>query len=61
VMRRLRPLLARDAIVMMDDIQDNLYFRDYVEGRDAGCEIVDYDGKYLGIVGIAGIVGQSGR
>jgi predicted O-methyltransferase YrrM len=53
VVRRVEPLLAPDALLMMDDIQDNFYFRDYVDGRGTDPEIVDYDGKYLGIVGLS--------
>jgi predicted O-methyltransferase YrrM len=51
--RRVEPLLAPDAVVIMDDVQDNLFFRDHVEARGVECEVVDYEGKYLGIVGLA--------
>ena len=49
--RRVEPLLAPDAVVMMDDIQDNLFFRDHVDSRVVECEVLGYEGKYLGIVG----------
>ncbi|MGH9049112.1 MAG: class I SAM-dependent methyltransferase [Acidimicrobiia bacterium] len=51
--RRVEPLLAPDAVMMMDDIQDNLFFREHVETRGADCEVVEYEGKYLGIVGVS--------
>jgi predicted O-methyltransferase YrrM len=51
--RRVEPLLAPDAVVIMDDIQDNLFFRDHVEARGVDYEVVEYEGKYLGIIGLA--------
>lgn len=48
------PLLSPHALVLIDDIQDNFHFRDYVEARTVDCDVVDYDGKYLGVVGLPG-------
>jgi len=56
--RRVEPLLAPDSVVIMDDIQDNLFFRDHFEARGHGCEVVDYEGKYLGIVGLSSSPGR---
>lgn len=56
--RRVEPLLAPDAVVMMDDIQDNLFFRDHVEARGVDYEVVEYEGKYLGIIGLATRAGK---
>jgi predicted O-methyltransferase YrrM len=53
VLRRVQPRLARDAVVVMDDVQDNLFFHDYAERDDCPYEIVDYDDKFLGIVGLS--------
>jgi hypothetical protein len=44
--------LAADAIVLMDDIQDNLFFRDYVQRRGCGFRVAAFEGKYVGIIGM---------
>lgn len=47
------PHLSASAVVLMDDIQDNGFFRKYVSGRERGdWEIFDWDGKYVGVVGL---------
>ena len=57
-LRRVEPMLAPDAVVIMDDVQDNLFFRDHVAARGVESEVVDYEGKYLGIVGLSSATGK---
>ena len=51
-LKALAPVLGDDAIVVMDDIQDNLFFRDYVERRGCGFRVISFEGKFIGVVGI---------
>jgi predicted O-methyltransferase YrrM len=48
----LTPHLAPDAVVMMDDIDDNTFFRDWVTERERPCTVVARGRKYVGIVGL---------
>lgn len=41
---------SRDAILIVDDIQDNLHFRDYVRTRKLAFEVFEFEGKYVGLV-----------
>jgi hypothetical protein len=51
-MDRVKPLLSRDAIVLMDDIQDNSYFKDLVEKEDSsGWKVFRYGDKFVGLIG----------
>jgi predicted O-methyltransferase YrrM len=49
-LRRIRPHLAARHILVMDDIQDNLVFREYVRGADF-FRVFEYQGKYIGMTG----------
>lgn len=44
-------VLAPDAIVVFDDIQDNLHFADLVENRDWAFHVFEFEGKYIGLTG----------
>ena len=44
--------LSAESIIIFDDIQDNLHFRDWVEGNNFHYTVLEFEGKYLGIVGI---------
>lgn len=46
------PRLAPGAIVVMDDIQDNTFFRDWVAHRQDQPIVFTFGGKYLGAVGL---------
>jgi predicted O-methyltransferase YrrM len=48
----LHPHLAADAVVVMDDIDDNTFFRDWVTEARRPCTIVRRGRKYVGIVGL---------
>ncbi len=44
--------LSEDGIILMDDIQDNSFFRDYVEEKNAqSWYIFKFKGKYVGMIG----------
>lgn len=47
------PRLARDAVVIMDDIQDNLFFHDFVSKHSNGKPfwVFEFAGKYVGLLG----------
>ncbi len=47
-----RHSLADNAVVIMDDIENNLFFRDHVESRALPCHIFSFREKYLGVIGL---------
>lgn len=51
-MQAISSRLAPRSIVLMDDVQDNRYFRDFVERADVPFRIFGFEGKYLGAVGL---------
>jgi hypothetical protein len=46
------PVLADGAIVLMDDIQDNVFFRDFVRDRQLDAVVFEFEGKYVGALGL---------
>ena len=47
-----RPLMADDGLIVMDDIQDNSFFHDWVAREPAmPWAVYAYNGKYIGVVG----------
>jgi hypothetical protein len=50
-MECLRPMFTQDTIIVMDDIQNNLYFRDFCESSGLDPVIFRYQEKYLGVAG----------
>ena len=48
----LAPRLTRDGVFVMDDIQDNLFFRDYAESRDCKFRVFALNDRYLGLIGL---------
>ena len=46
------PRLAPGAVVIMDDIQDNTFFADWVTERGIPHLVFEFEGKYLGAVGL---------
>lgn len=46
--RHMRP----DSVIVMDDIQDNLFFRHYVERHGCRYRVFPFEGKYVGVIGI---------
>jgi predicted O-methyltransferase YrrM len=51
-MSMLTPKLAADAVVVMDDIDDNAFFRDAAAGRD-DVEVFSLAHKFVGLLGAA--------
>ncbi|MEV4299041.1 class I SAM-dependent methyltransferase [Microbispora rosea] len=49
-LRRVRPHLTDRHVMVMDDIQDNLVFREYAE-RQPVFRVFEYEGKYIGATG----------
>ncbi len=45
------PKLTNKAIVIFDDIQDNLHFKDFVESKKLIYKIFEFEGKYIGLTG----------
>ena len=41
--------LKSEGIFISDDIQDNLYFSNFVKKKSCKFAVVDYDGKYIGL------------
>lgn len=48
-MSYVEPRLSPGALVLMDDVQDNWFFREYVETKPA-FRVFEFEGKYLGLV-----------
>ncbi|MGH7259204.1 MAG: class I SAM-dependent methyltransferase [Nitrospiraceae bacterium] len=46
------PHLAPHGLVIMDDIQDNFFFRDYVTCRRVSFRIFEFENKYVGVLGL---------
>ena len=42
---------SENAIIIFDDIQDNLHFFDFVTNRNVNFTVLKFEGKYVGIVG----------
>jgi predicted O-methyltransferase YrrM len=50
-MERVLPKMAKDGLIIMDDIQDNCFFHDFARAHpDMRCEVVHRKGKYIGIL-----------
>lgn len=52
-MRWVSPHLAEGAVVVMDDIDDNLFFADYVEGEGVPFHVFPRGGVHMGVLGLA--------
>ena len=49
---KIMPLMSQDGIVLMDDIQDNSFFYDFIQDTkpEHWC-IYEFEGKYVGLIG----------
>jgi predicted O-methyltransferase YrrM len=48
---RILPRMASGGLIIMDDIQDNAFFKDFVRAREAAAEcfrIYEFEGKFIG-------------
>lgn len=48
----LRDRLDDNTMIIFDDIQDNLFFRDYSKSIARECRVFHFHGKYLGLIGL---------
>ncbi len=46
------PHLAPRGLVIMDDIQDNFFFRDYVTRHHVPFRVFEFEKKYVGVIGL---------
>lgn len=44
--------LSFKTIIIFDDIQNNLHFKDYVEKNKLNFHVIEFDGKFVGITGL---------
>lgn len=51
-LKTLEKNFAADCIVIFDDIQDNLHFKDLVNEGSVNYKILEFQGKYVGIIGV---------
>lgn len=51
-MELLAPRLSANAVMVMDDIDDNTFFRDWAERSERPCTVVARGRKYVGILGL---------
>jgi predicted O-methyltransferase YrrM len=56
-MALLEPKLAADAVVLMDDIQDNLFFRDWIDSRDSDVAVLGTGAYFVGAKGLGAASG----
>ena len=52
VMDAIRTKLSPDAVIVMDDIDDNTYFRDWVTRTDTPCRVFGGGRKFVGLTGL---------
>jgi len=51
-MSMMQHVLTDDSVIIMDDIQDNLFFHDYVKQQGCRYKVFSFEGKYLGAIGL---------
>ena len=51
-LRLLKPCIGEQTVIVMDDIEDNLFFRDYVVDTKRAWRVFAYENKYVGLVGL---------
>lgn len=49
-MQQVRPRLPAGAVLVMDDVNDDLFFRDHFAGNGSRQHVFAFEGKYLGVV-----------
>jgi predicted O-methyltransferase YrrM len=48
---QIAPHLSTNALVIFDDIQDNLHFKNFVSAQNWDYKIFEFEGKYIGLTG----------
>ena len=51
-LKTIRNNLSPECIIIFDDIQDNLHFKDLVEDTSFSYKVVEFQDKYVGIIGV---------
>jgi len=51
-LKSLSPNFTPRTVIIMDDIQDNFFFRDYVEQNQLSFKIFSFENKYVGVIGL---------
>ena len=51
-MKTLKPKINFQTIIIFDDIQNNLHFKDFVEENKKEFHVFEFDGKFTGIIGL---------
>lgn len=46
------PRFTPETVVVMDDVQDNLFFRDYTTEHGAPFRVFAFEGKFTGVIGV---------
>jgi hypothetical protein len=52
VLDAVAPKLASGAVIVMDDIGDNMFFHDYVTEWDCPFRVFGWEGKHVGLIGL---------
>jgi len=52
-METMAPMMEDGSVIIMDDIQDNSHFHDFVVKSKAPWSVYAYEGKYIGVIGKA--------
>lgn len=47
---RLKPKLYDQSVIIFDDIQDNLHFKEFVESQNSSFCVLEFEGKYVGVI-----------
>ena len=51
-LKKVSKFLTENSVIIMDDIQDNSFFYDYIkENNISNWKIFEFNNKYLGIIG----------
>ena len=51
-LKKVSKFLTENSVIIMDDIQDNSFFYDYIKENDiSNWKIFEFNNKYLGIIG----------
>ena len=51
-LKTLNKNFSPNCIIIFDDIQDNMHFKDFVEQNEIKYTVLEFEGKYVGVVGI---------
>jgi predicted O-methyltransferase YrrM len=51
-MSKISNKLTDDSVIVMDDIQDNMFFYEYTRSKNINFRVFEFEGKYLGLIGL---------